>query len=155
MTENTSKKLIHQLELQPHPEGGWFREIYRSPSEDGERGACTAIYFLLEKNQVSRWHQVDADEIWHFYAGSPLELLCMDPNFASIEKRLLGSPLEGFSAMETIPAHGWQAARSTGDFTLVGCTVSPAFRFEGFSFLPSDVATQSAVLQHCPERRFL
>jgi predicted cupin superfamily sugar epimerase len=117
--------LIAQLKLQPHPEGGYFRETFRDAGEG--RAHSTAIFFLLKAGQISRWHRVDAAEVWHFYRGAPLEL--------RIGKRLeiLGPEIEkGQQPQLIVPPKEWQAARSLGDYTLVGCTVAPGFEFSKF-----------------------
>jgi predicted cupin superfamily sugar epimerase len=136
MTE--SRRLIAALGLSPHPEGGWFRETWRAPAADGARSAGTAIYYLLEADQFSHWHRVDADETWHFYAGAPLSLT-VSPNGHDAEARLLGpNVLAGQAPQITVPAGWWQCATSVGAWTLVGCTVAPGFRFEGFEMAPPD-----------------
>ena len=135
----TAQSFVSQLNLQPHPEGGWYGEIFRSQqkviSGTQHRSAMTSIYFLLEEGQVSRWHCVDADEAWHFYEGSHLELLVAPPDFSRIETIRLGEVGDGEKPVYVVPAGWWQAARSTGPFTLVGCTVAPGFEFSGFRFL--------------------
>jgi predicted cupin superfamily sugar epimerase len=130
---------IRTLQLAPHPEGGWYREIYRS-GDRVQRGAeardaTTAIYYLLEQQQLSRWHVVDADEIWHFYAGAPLELLAYDPVSRLLTRHVLDTPGSGGVPVGVIPSGVWQAARSLGGYSLVGCTVSPGFEFAGFRFV--------------------
>jgi predicted cupin superfamily sugar epimerase len=117
--------LIARLKLQPHPEGGYFRETFRD-SNPG-RANSTAIYFLLKADEVSRWHRVDAAEAWHYYRGAPLEL--------TIEKsvQVLGPQIEqGQAPQIVVPKGAWQMARSLGAYTLVGCTVAPGFEFAGF-----------------------
>ena len=127
-----AEELIERLGLAPHPEGGWFRETWRDPDVDGRRGSGTAIYFLLRAGERSHWHRVDAPEIWHHYAGAPLEL-----SIGSDRRGVLGPDVAaGGEPHAVVPADEWQAARSLGGFTLVGCTVSPAFRFEGFELAP-------------------
>ena len=117
--------LIAQLKLQPHPEGGYFRETFRDAGEG--RAHSTAIYFLLKAGQVSRWHRVDAAEVWHFYRGAPLELRI------GKQVKILGSDIEnGQQPQLIVPPNEWQAARSLGDYTLVGCTVAPGFEFSKF-----------------------
>jgi predicted cupin superfamily sugar epimerase len=132
------RQVIDELQLAPHPEGGWYREVYRSPDRvrrgDESRSATTAIYYLLEQQQLSRWHVVDADEIWHFYAGAPLELLAYDPATGQLTRHVLNVPGASASPIGIIPAGVWQAARSLGEYSLVGCTVSPGFEFSGFRF---------------------
>ena len=122
-------RLIRQLKLKPHPEGGWFRESFR----DGNPGRAhsTAIYFLLKAGEASRWHRVDAAEVWHFYRGAPLELKIGKGVF------ILGNVIEEAQAPQiVVPAGAWQAARSLGDYTLVGCTVAPGFEFSAFEMAP-------------------
>lgn len=130
-------ELIEHLGLLPHPEGGAYRETYRHAPAEGGRGAGTAIYFLLRRGEKSRFHRVDADEIWHFYAGAPLTLLTKGPGDGSVLERTLGVNFSrGEQAQLLVPAGHYQAAESRGDFTLVGCTVTPAFEFSGFELLP-------------------
>jgi predicted cupin superfamily sugar epimerase len=126
--------LIAQLKLQPHPEGGHFRENFRDgntgQNKDG-RAHSTAIYFLLKAGEVSRWHRVDAAEVWHYYRGAPLQL--------TIGKAVtvLGPEIEnGQLPQAVVPAGVWQTAHSLGDYTLVGCTVAPGFEFSGFEMAP-------------------
>lgn len=132
----TSREIIERLGLVPHPEGGYFRETHRHLGEGGGRGAGTAIYFLLERGQRSHWHRVDAAEIWHFYAGAPL-LLRTSSEPGRIVERTLGPNLSAGELPQLIvEPDAWQAAESTGDYTLVGCTVSPAFEFDKFVLAP-------------------
>ena len=128
--------IVAALGLQPHPEGGWYREIHRSPAAKGERAAVTAIYYLLKAGERSHWHRVDADEIWHWHAGAPLELsLSEDGRFS--RALTLGIALAtGARPQIVVPARTWQSARSLGGFTLVGCTVAPGFEFSGFEMAP-------------------
>lgn len=131
-----ARALIEQLHLEPHPEGGNYREIYRSSERvqtaRGIRSAITAIYYLLERSQIARWHVVEADEIWHFYEGSPLELLAYDPQAPTLVRSVLGDMTDGKERVAVIRRGVWQAARSLGDFSLVGCTVGPGFDFGDF-----------------------
>jgi predicted cupin superfamily sugar epimerase len=123
-------RLIAALGLVPHPEGGHFRETFRDAAGPGGRAFSTAIYFLLRKTEVSKWHRIDAAEIWHWYAGAPLELRTKRVLDAPSEKHLLGSALEnGERPQIIVPADVWQSARSLGDYTLAGCTVAPGFEF--------------------------
>ncbi len=133
MSEIAAGDIIRLLDLQPHPEGGHFRETFRDPHANAEgRAASTAIYFLLEAGEVSRWHRVDAAEVWHWYAGAPLEL-CMAKNDRITAKLTLGSSLAGGQRPQAVvPAHHWQTARTLGAWTLVGCTVAPGFEFSRF-----------------------
>jgi predicted cupin superfamily sugar epimerase len=130
--------LIHRLGLQPHPEGGHYIETYRAaPAEGGGRGATTAIYFLLRAGERSHWHRVDAVEIWHWYAGAPLEL-SISTDGHTTETVMLGAGFaRGERPQAVVPPHAWQAAQSAGAWTLVGCTVSPAFEFSGFTLAPA------------------
>jgi uncharacterized protein len=123
-------RLIAELGLKLHPEGGRFRETFRDrPGPDG-RSLSTAIYFLLRKGEVSRWHRIDAVETWHWYRGAPLELLVKPDSAGKIERHLLGPSLaDGEHPQHIVPANIWQSARSLGDYTLVGCTVAPGFEF--------------------------
>ncbi|MFG1239927.1 cupin domain-containing protein [Xanthobacter autotrophicus DSM 597] len=131
----TAEAVIALLELQPHPEGGFFRETFRETAPDGGRGASTAIYFLLRAGERSHWHKVDASEIWHWHAGAPLRLSIA----AGGDRRdlLLGPDLAaGERPQGVVPPFAWQAAESLGAWTLVGCTVAPAFDFAGFELAP-------------------
>jgi predicted cupin superfamily sugar epimerase len=128
--------LIAALDLKPHPEGGHFRETFRHVPPQGGRGAMTAIYYLLQAGEVSAWHRVDAAEIWHFYAGAPLALSISEDG-KSAATQVLGAHLAtGERPQILVPKHAWQSARSRGAWTLVGCTVGPAFEFAGFEMAP-------------------
>ena len=134
----SAREIVALLDLQPHPEGGHYRETWRDEPTDGGRGAGTAIYYLLEAGQVSAWHRVDAVEIWHWYAGAPL-VLTISPNGHDAEASHLGPSLaQGQRPQLIVPKHAWQTAESLGAWTLVGCTVSPAFEFTGFEMAPPD-----------------
>ncbi|WP_315735268.1 MULTISPECIES: cupin domain-containing protein [unclassified Bradyrhizobium] len=137
MTTLSAADIIARLGLQPHPEGGHFRETFRDPAVDASgRAASTLIYFLLARGERSHWHRVDAVETWHFYAGAPLTLRIAAEGQAS-QMTTLGIDLAaGQQPQAIVPAHAWQAAESTGDWTLVGCTVAPGFMFEGFELAP-------------------
>ena len=129
MSRAEADRLIAQLGLKPHPEGGHFRESFRDTKPG--RAFSTAILFLLKAGEVSRWHRVDAAEVWHYYRGAPLEL--------TVEKtrHVLGAAIEqGEMPQILVPAGAWQMARSLGDYTLVGCTVAPGFEFSGFEMAP-------------------
>jgi predicted cupin superfamily sugar epimerase len=130
--------VIAALALARHPEGGWYRETWRDRPADGSRGAGTAILFLLKGEEVSRWHRVDATELWHWYGGAPL-MLTVSADGHGAEALALGPDLgAGHMPQRIVPAGWWQTAASLGRWTLVGCTVSPAFRFEGFELAPPD-----------------
>ncbi len=129
----TADDIIATLNLQPHPEGGWFAETWRADAAPGERAAGTAIYFLLKAGERSHWHRVDAAEVWHHYAGAPLLLEIAETAAGPAVPHILGPDLAyGARPQALVPPGHWQAARSTGDYTLVGCTVSPGFEFSGF-----------------------
>jgi predicted cupin superfamily sugar epimerase len=128
--------LITALDLKPHPEGGHFRETFRHVPPQGGRGAMTAIYYLLQQGEISAWHRVDAAEIWHFYAGAPLTLNISD-NGKRLQTVTLGATLAaGERPQILVPEGAWQSAHSQGAWTLVGCTVGPAFDFAGFEMAP-------------------
>ena len=128
----TADDIIARLDLSPHPEGGHYRQTWVAEA-DGGRPAGTCIYFLLKGGERSHWHRVDAAEIWHYYAGAPLILSMAETEAGPAWDHVLGPDLDAGEAPQAIvPEHYWQAAASTGDWTLVGCTVSPGFRFEGF-----------------------
>ena len=134
-----ARALIDRLQLKPHPEGGWFREIHRAvervSTARGSRSALTTIYYLLEREQQSRWHVVRSDEIWHFYAGAPLELIVYDPVERRCTPTALDTPTQGHEPVGIVRAGEWQAARSLGEYSLVGCNVGPGFEFEDFQFV--------------------
>jgi predicted cupin superfamily sugar epimerase len=136
-----ARALIDKLGLKPHPEGGWYREIYRSTERvqtlRDTRSAITTIYYLLERDQISRWHVVEADEIWHFYEGAPLELVAYEPGARALLRYVLGSTGDDRVRVAAIRQGVWQAARSLGDFSLVGCSVGPGFEFGDFRFVAS------------------
>jgi predicted cupin superfamily sugar epimerase len=130
--------VIERLGLQPHPEGGHYRETWRHDPGDGGRGAGTAIYFLLAAGERSAWHRVDADELWHFHAGAPLHLEVADPAGGPPTTLPLGVDLDaGEEPQRRVPAGWWQAAEPQGPWTLVSCTVSPAFVFDRFELAPA------------------
>jgi uncharacterized protein len=130
MTASEADRLIKLLGLEPHPEGGHYRETFRDET-DGARAYSTAILFLLKAGEFSRWHRVDAAEIWHFHRGAPLELrigkqvYVLGPNIDEAELPQL-----------VVPPNTWQAARSLGDYSMVGCTVAPGFDFAHFELAP-------------------
>ncbi|MCA0044726.1 cupin domain-containing protein [Celeribacter litoreus] len=130
--------LIATLDLTPHPEGGYYRQTWIAESEDGARPVGTCIYFLLTEGERSHWHRVDAVEIWHYYAGAPLILSMAEKDEGPAREVILGPDiLAGQSPQLIVPKDHWQAAQTTGDWTLVGCTVSPAFQFDGFELAPA------------------
>ncbi len=133
----SAAEIVRLLELQPHPEGGYFRETFCDPARDARgRAVSTLIYFLLDAGQVSRWHKVDATEVWHFYAGAPLEI-SISQNGSETNVHRLGPDLfAGERPQFAVPAHCWQTAMSLGAWTLVGCSVAPGFEFSGFELAP-------------------
>ena len=150
-------ELIAALDLRPHPEGGFYREIFRSDArvgpEDGRgaRAALTTIYFLLAEGAHSRWHRVSSDEVWHLYEGGPLELLELDATSQSLQRHHLTPVGRSGVPVATIAASNWQAARSLGPYTLVGCTVGPGFDFADFDLLADDAAASASLRSAWPE----
>lgn len=130
-------ELIAKFKLMPHPEGGYFREIFRSdnmitlPGSEEQRSAVTTILFLLEKGQISRFHRISPDEIWHFYSGAPLELYLYNEEKDTLASQILSSK----ELVRVVPGGIWQAARPLGEYTLTGCTVAPGFEFDDFHFM--------------------
>lgn len=137
-TALSAADVVRLLRLQPHPEGGHFRETFRDSRNEGERAHSTAIYYLLARGERSRWHRIDAVEIWHWYAGAPLELAIAKPGQQAVTQRLGCDLAAGEAPQAVVPAHAWQATRSLGDWTLVGCTVAPGFLFDRFELAPPD-----------------
>jgi predicted cupin superfamily sugar epimerase len=131
--------IIARLELRPHPEGGHYRETFRDKRADASGRACsTAIYFLLARGERSHWHRIDAVEVWHYYAGNPLELRIANDSCPGHTVRLGPDIAAGERPQAIVPASAWQCAETTGDWTLVGCTVAPAFEFASFELAPKD-----------------
>jgi len=129
----TADEIIALLDLAPHPEGGHYRQTWEDDTSPG-RPSGTCIYFLLAAGEASHWHKVDATEIWLFHSGAPLILSLSDTAAGPAKDHILGPDLAaGARPQIIVPTDHWQAARSTGDWTLVSCTVSPGFRFEGFT----------------------
>lgn len=132
----TANEIIAALGMIPHPEGGHYVETWRHAPEGGGRGAGTAIYYLLEAGERSHWHRVDAAEIWHWYAGAPMQL-SLSPDGVAVERKTLGNDLaSGARPQILVPSGVWQSATSSGEWSLIGCTVSPAFEFAGFEMAP-------------------
>lgn len=130
-TEPMPHPLVAQLDLAPHPEGGWYRETFRQPAPNGGRGLATAILFLLEAGQRSHWHRVDAAEMWLWHAGHPLALM-IGP-----ARVILGADVAaGQMPQALVPAGVWQSAEARGGWALVSCVVTPAFDFAGFELAP-------------------
>jgi predicted cupin superfamily sugar epimerase len=133
----TAADVIRLLQLQPHPEGGHFREMFRDSRQVDGRAASTAIYFLLARGECSHWHRIDAAEVWHFYAGDALLLRIAEDGKTRTE--VLGSRISsGERPQIIVPSRAWQAAESRGAWTLCGCTVAPGFDFRGFELAAKD-----------------
>jgi len=150
------QELIASLQLVPHPEGGFYREFFRSamtvaPADGrGPRAALTAIHFLLPAGAHSRWHEVRSDEQWTFLEGAPLELFVLAPDARAVERVRLGPLADGCMPSYVVPARSWQAARPTGQLALVSCTVGPGFDFADFRLL-ADADVQRRLCDLAPE----
>lgn len=128
--------IIATLQLEPHPEGGWYRQTWVADGPGRPSGTC--IYFLLPSGESSHWHRVNAVEIWHFHAGAPLVLRLSATDAGPAHKVLLGVDLmSGARPQAIVPAGWWQAASTTGAWSLASCTVSPGFGFAGFTLAPA------------------
>lgn len=131
--------LIRSLRLKPHPEGGYYREIYRSQdtviAHQGKRASMTQIYFLLNRGEISRWHQVLSDESWNHLEGASLNLYILDPPLKKLQKVKLGPLKQRALPCFVVPRDHWQAAKSTGEYSLVTCLVAPGFEFQDFSMM--------------------
>ncbi len=132
----SAAEVIGLLDLKPHPERGHYRETFRDTRGNDGRAASTAIYFLLAAGEISHWHRVDAVEVWHWYAGAPLELSIAAPEGGITHVHLGPQLAAGERPQAIVPAGHWQRARSFGEWTLTGCTVAPGFVFEGFDLAP-------------------
>jgi hypothetical protein len=145
--------LVQQLGLQPHPEGGWYAEVYRSArtvkiqttDEPAPplRAALTSIYFLLPAGTVSRWHVVQSDELWCHLEGAPLALHQFDESRRRVSEHRLGPVDDGQLPQATVPARVWQAARSLGGYSLAACMVAPGFDFADFRLLSRQSAAHA------------
>ncbi len=138
----TAAEIIKHLNLTRHPEGGWYRQTWAGQSDDTRpdrhaRPCGTCIYFLLARDEVSHWHKVDATEIWLYHSGAPLILSLSATDTGPAIDHLLGPDLSAGAPQIIVPPHHWQGARSTGEWTLVSCTVSPGFEFSGFTLAPA------------------
>lgn len=133
----TAQEIIETLQLMPHPEGGHYRESWVAGIDERPSGTC--IYFLLQWSEVNHWHKIDATEIWHYYLGAPLVLSVSESDAGPARDCILGPDLTADQQPQVIvPAHHWQRAHCTGDYTLVSCTVSPGFQFDGFTLAAPD-----------------
>ena len=141
---DSAERLIEQLQLQPHPEGGWYRETWRAEAAAGARSGGTAILFLLKSDERSHWHRVDADELWLWQGGDPLELRIAQGDDETPESLILGSEIaNGHMLQGLVPRGAWQAARPVSDrnasgYSLVSCVVVPGFDFAGFELAPEN-----------------
>ncbi len=140
-----AEDVVRRLDMQPHPEGGWYRETFRDQASIAGRARSTAIYYLLARGQRSHWHRVDAVETWHFYAGDALSLFMSHDGETVSEHRLGPDLMRGHRPQIVIPQGVWQAAEPHGadgpsGWTLTGCTVAPGFEFAGFEMAPPDWA---------------
>lgn len=154
--------LIEHLDLKVHPEGGYFREVFRSSSlvtvspSAAQRTTVTSIYYLLPGGQVSKLHRAGADEVWHFLEGDPLELYTLDPGLTALRTHLLGPVSGKAQPIHAVPANEWQAAMSKGAFTLAGCTTGPGFEYADFALLADDAELAKAARVKFPAvARFL
>lgn len=156
-----AEELIRALRLRPHREGGHFLEVFRSPrlvraqaGAEGDRGrdrsALTTIYFLLAAGELSRWHRLDADEIWHFYEGQPIALYLLDADARILTRSRLGAGAPGEVRVQVVPAGSWLAARPAGDYALVGCTVGPGFEDAGLTLMRDVPEVAGGVRQRFP-----
>ncbi len=154
-------ELIASLELSPHPEGGYFRKVFHSTEPvrplDGraDRNALSTIYFLLAYGDASHWHRVMSDEAWHLYEGAPVEMFQADPEFSAVYHRLLGPVAHAAEPVRVVPARHWQAARTTGAYSLVGCTVGPGFEYDDFELLRDQPAAAERAKQRQPNYAWL
>lgn len=139
MPGRSAEDVIRELDLSPHPEGGWYRESFRDARVSSEsRPASTAIYFLLKAGEISHWHRIDATELWLWHAGAPLTLSISIDGEQSHSHRLGVDLASGERPQAVVPAHAWQSAKSLGDWTLVSCVVSPGFDFAAFEMAAPD-----------------
>lgn len=127
-----ARDLIERLGLAPHPEGGWYRETWRADAASGPRAAGTAIHFLLEQWQRSHWHRVDADELWLWHAGSPIDLGIEQEEGGVRHFALGGDVARGYAPQCLVPANRWQSAEARVGWALMSCIVVPGFDFSGF-----------------------
>ncbi len=155
--QDRPRQLIESLNLQPHPEGGHFGEVFRSSQRVGtlvggvERDAMSTIYFLLTYPEFSCWHRVEWDELWHYYEGSPLELWTVDPEEMILQRRVVGPFDVDQRPVLTVLAGHWQAARPIDGYTLAGCTVGPGFEFSDMTLLREDATAAGAIRRTFPE----
>lgn len=161
MINPRASELIKLLDLEPHPEGGYFSEIFRSsslvkiPNGSIERRAMTEIYFLLTLDDYSCWHRVSRDEVWHYYEGAALELFWLEEKKKKYNRCLVCKIGETSRPVAVVPAGCWQAARTTGEYTLVGCTMAPGFEFKDFQLLRDLPKEEQEISARFPELAIL
>ncbi|QNK03032.1 cupin domain-containing protein [Dyella telluris] len=150
------EELKTSLRLQPHVEGGHYHRFHPSKGAEhvGARHAMTAIHYLLEADECSSWHRVDAEEAWHFVEGEPLELLIYNPVTNRLDRCTLGPLTDGMQAVSVVPAGAWQAARPLGAYALATCLVAPGFQYEGFELLAQDDPLAAHLAGLVPEISF-
>lgn len=150
--EKTVKEIVSHYQLEPHPEGGFFRETYRSDityeTPSGKRVASTAIIFLITKDSISHFHRLTADECWHFYGGSPLRLLQISPEGNLKETKIGADIFNGEKLQHIVPSGDWFASTSYGEYSLVGCTVAPGFEFDDF-----EMGKKKVLIDQFPQHR--
>ena len=155
--QRRAKELIELFRLSKHPEGGYFREVYRSEGKstvtvDGEQRCwLTDIYFLLTENDISRFHRLRYDEVWHFYEGAPLSLIEIHPVSLDMHTVTIGQPGSFLSYKHHVKANVWQSATSQGPYSLIGCTVGPGFEYDDFEMLDHHDEWKAAVLSKHPD----
>lgn len=148
---NVADDIIAKLGMRPHPEGGWYVETWRADAPEGERAVGTAIYFLLKADERSHWHRVDAHEVWLWHSGAPLTLSTAEHDAGPVTSKILGPNLSNEERPQLIvPAHHWQAAKTSGDYTLVSCIVTPGFTFDGFELAPDSFHPGAGKLPNNP-----
>jgi uncharacterized protein len=153
-----ASELISRLGLDSHPEGGYYGEVYRAQQmviteSKKERSALTTIFFLLTEGQKSAWHRVKGEEAWHYYEGNTLELYQADPGLERYSVTSIGPVVDDIRPVAVVPGGYWQAARTTGDYTLVGCTVGPGFEFEDFVLLRDNPENSTRFFTRYPETK--
>lgn len=138
MKTDSAALIIKHLNMQPHPEGGYYVETGRDHGKNQDRGAYSHIYYLLEDGDISQWHKIDAYEIWHYVSGAPLQL-SVSNDMKTLKTVLIGQDFEnGQTPHYVLAPHEWQSAKSTGKWSLVSCIVAPAFSFDGFEMAEGD-----------------
>ena len=143
---------IRKLEMNAHPEGGWYKETFRDERlVDGKKNASTAIYFLIEGDSPSHFHRISSTEMWHFYYGDPLIVHELSSESKHYKQHKIGKNLDNGEEFQAfIPSGAWFAAETKGNYSLVGCTVAPGFEFEDF-----ELAEGESLCQLFPKHREL